>query len=132
MGWLVVERAAWIFDYVRVASGVSVRAQSEKHFARVVHIAIFIHRHDVFTEHHLPHAPETVHHLERLIRVLLSDADEDQIVKYAFRRQRHVHNLWKIHFEHWRENPHARIADVIVVHLRLATGPCWFKRWSRL
>ena len=87
-------------------------------------IAIFIHRHDVLAEHHLSHTPETVHHLERLIRILLSDAYEDQIVKYAFRRQRHVHNLWKIHFEHWQENPHARITDVIVFHRRFAHDRC--------
>ena len=72
-------------------SGIGVRAQAEKDFAGVVHVAIFIHDDDVFAEHHLPHAPEPVHHLEGLIGILFPDADEDQIVKNAFRRQRHVH-----------------------------------------
>ena len=103
----VIERVAWIFDDGCVPAGICVRAQAEKHLACVVHVAIFIHGDDVFAEHHLAHAPETMHHFKRLIRVLFANADKDQIVKNSFGRQRHIHEFGEIHFEH-RQQESAR------------------------
>src|SRR5439155_23468740 len=112
----MIERVAWILDDGCVAGRIGIRAQAEEYFARVMHVAIFVYSYDVFAEHHLAHTPEAVHHFESLIRILFPDADEDQIVKYAFRRQCHIYNFWEIHFEHWQENPHTSIADVVVLH----------------
>jgi hypothetical protein len=39
-------------------------------------------------------------------------------VKHAFRRQRDVHDLRKIHFENRQEQFHARAADVKIFHRR--------------
>ena len=124
-GRRVIERITWIPDDSGVPRGIGVRAQSEEHFACVVHIAIFVHGDDVFAEHHLAHAPKPCITLKCLIRILLPDADEDQIVKYAFGRQRHVHNFRKIHFEDRQENSHAGVADVIIFHRRDADDCCW-------
>ena len=38
---------------------VGVGAEAEEDFAGVVHVHVFVHHHDVFNEHHLPHAPDT-------------------------------------------------------------------------
>ena len=95
----MIERVAWIFHYCCIPSRIGVRAQSEQHFTRVMHVAIFIHGDDVLAEHHLAHSPEAMHDLESLIGILLSNADENQIMKDAFGRQRHVHDFRKIHFQ---------------------------------
>jgi hypothetical protein len=124
----VIERIAWILDDSGVPRGIGVRAQSKEHFACVVHIAIFVHGYDIFAEHHLAHAPQTVHHLESLVRILFPNTDEDQIVKYTFGRQRHVHDFRKIHFENWQQNTHARVPDVIIFHGRDADDCCWINR----
>ena len=114
----VIERIARIPDNGAVALRIGIGAEAEEHFAGVVHVAIFVHHDDVFAEHHLPHAPEAVHHLEGLIGILLPDADEDQIVENTLRRKRHVHHFRKIHFEDGQENPHARVAHVKIFHRR--------------
>ena len=124
----MVQRIAWIFDNGCVACRICVRAQTEEYFARIVHVAIFIHCHNVFTEHHLPHAPETVHDLKSLIRILFSNTDKDQIVKHAFGRQCHIHDFGKIHLEYRQENPHTSIADVIILHWRNAHNCCGVNR----
>ena len=53
----VIERIAWILDDGCVARRIGVRAEAEQYFAGVVHVAIFIHYHDIFAEHHLSHPP---------------------------------------------------------------------------
>jgi hypothetical protein len=83
-----------------------------------VDIAIFVHCDDVFTEHHLPHAPKAMHYFESLIRILLPDAHENQIVEYAFGRQRHIHDFREIHFEYRQKNSNGGVADVEIFHWR--------------
>ena len=40
---------------------VGVGAEAEEDFAGVVNVHVVVHHHDLFREHHLPHAPEAVH-----------------------------------------------------------------------
>ena len=83
-----------------------------------MHVAIVIHHHDVFGEHHLPHSPEPVHDLERLPRVLFTDGDEDQVVEDTLCRERDINDLGKVHLEHGQEDLDARAAHVEVLHWR--------------
>ena len=116
----MIERIARIRDDRAVALRIGVRAQAEEDLARVMHVAIFVHDHDVFAEHHLSHSPKSVHDLEGLIRILLPDADKHEVVKNTFRRQRHIDDLREIHFENRQENPHAGVAHVEIFHRRNA------------
>ena len=93
-----------------------------------MHIAIFVNRHNVFAEHHLPHTPQAVHDFESLIWVLFPDTDENQIVKNALRRQRHVHDFREIHFEYWQEYLHTGVTDIIIFHRRYTHDRCWINR----
>ena len=99
----MVQNIRRAFGEDTVALRVGVGAEPEQHFAGVMHVHVVVHHHDVFGEHHLTHAPEAVHDFVRLHRVALFDADEDEVVKNAFRWQRDVHNFREIHLEHWQE-----------------------------
>jgi hypothetical protein len=44
----VVERIAGVLDHGGVARWIGVRAQPKRHFACVMHVAIFVHHDDVF------------------------------------------------------------------------------------
>src|SRR5262249_34714803 len=65
-----------------------------------------------------------MHHLECLIWVLLSDTDENQVVKDAFGRQGHIYDFWKIHLEHRQKNSDTGVADVEIFHWRFADYCC--------
>ena len=95
-----------------IALGISVCTQAEQHFTCIVNIHVVVHHHDVFGEHHLPHAPEAVHDFVGLHRVGLADAHEDEVVEDAFRRQRDVHDLGEVHLEDGQEEFHGRAVDV--------------------
>ena len=95
----VVEHVGRTFGENAVALRIGVGREMKQHFAGIVHVHVGVHHYDVFREHHLPHAPEAVHDFVGLHRVGLLDADEDEVVEHAFRRQRDVHNLGEIHLE---------------------------------
>ena len=61
-----------------------------------------------------------MHDFVGLHRVGFLDADENEVVEYAFRRQRDVHDLGEIHLEDRQEQFHARAADVKIFHRRNA------------
>ena len=124
----VIERVAWIFDNGRVPPWIGIRAQSKQHLARLMHVAIFVHCNDVLAEHHLSHAPQPMHYFESLIRILLPDADKNQVMKHPFRRQRYVHDLGKIQLEDRQKNSNGGVADVEVFHWRFADDGCRINR----
>jgi hypothetical protein len=64
-----------------------------------VHIHVVIHHDDVFGEHHLPHAPKSVHDFVGLHRIGLLDADKDQVVENALGGQRQIDQFREIHFQ---------------------------------
>ena len=101
-----------------IALRVGVGGEMEQHFAGVVHVHVGVHHHDVFGEHHLPHAPKAVHDFIGLERIRLLDAHEHQIVEHAFRWQRDVHDFGEVHLEDGQEEFHRRAADVEVFHRR--------------
>ena len=68
-----------------------------------MYIHIVIHHHDVFTEHHLTHAPEAVHDFVGLHGIGFFDAHKNQIVKHTFSGQGYVHDLREIHLEDGQE-----------------------------
>src|SRR5207302_5171334 len=74
------------------------------------------HHHDVFGEHHLPHAPEAVHDFVGLHRVTLPDAHEDEVVEDAFGRQRDVCDLGEVHPEYRQEKFYRCAANIKVFH----------------
>src|SRR6266480_2379687 len=55
---------------------------------------------------------------------MLPDTDKDQIVKNAFRGQRHIDDFREIHFEYWQENPDTCVADIVVFHWRHTDDGC--------
>ena len=75
----------------RCGSGLG--AEAEEDVARVVRVHVVVHHYDAFGEHHLPHAPETVHDFGGLHWVGLPDADEDEVVEDESGGQRDVHDL---------------------------------------
>src|SRR2546430_13810273 len=93
-----------------------------------MHVAIFVHCDYVLAKHHLSHPPESMHHFESLIRVLLPNAYKNQIMEYAFGRQRHVHNFRKIHLEHRQKNSNGSVADVEIFHWWFADDRCRVNR----
>lgn len=103
-----------------IALGVCVGAEVEEDFTGVVHVHVVVHHHDVFGEHHLPHAPEAVHDFVGLHRVGFADAHEDEVVEDAFRRQRDVNDLREVHLEDAQEEFHGRAADAEVFYRREA------------
>ena len=114
----MVEHVGRAFGEDAVALRVGVCEEMEEDFARVVDVHVGIHDDDVFAKHHLPHAPEAVHDFVGLHRVGLLDADKDEVVERAFRWQRDVHDLGKVHLEDGQEEFHRRAADVEVFHRR--------------
>lgn len=114
----VIQAVARAFDECAVALWIGVREPAEEDFAGVMHVAVVVHHNDVFTEHHLAHAPEAVHDFVSLPRVLFTNAYDNEIMKNAFRRKCHIHNFGEIHFENGQENFHAGRAHVEIFHGR--------------
>ena len=77
----MIETIQRIFREDAVTLGVRIGHPSEEDLGSVLHVAIFVHHDDIFREHHLPHAPEPMHHLEGLPWVLFFDRYEDKVVE---------------------------------------------------
>src|SRR5208282_6352984 len=59
-----------------------------------------------------------MHYLVRLVRILFSDADKNEIMENALSRQRHIGYLWKIHFEHRQKDPDTGVSEIKILHWR--------------
>jgi hypothetical protein len=57
---------------------------------KIVYINVVIDDDKGFCEHHLAEAPQSVHDLARLARILLLDRDDRQVVKNSMNRQVHI------------------------------------------
>ena len=76
-----VDRAQRELD---VALGIDVVGDAEGDFGEVLHVAIFIHNHNAFSEHGLPQRPDSGHDFPSLARITLADGDDHQVMEDAF------------------------------------------------
>lgn len=79
-------------------------------------IDILVHDDEVFGEHHLSHAPESVHDFVGLHGVGFPDADGDEVVEGAFGGEGDVHNFGEIHSQDREEEFDGGCSDVEVLH----------------
>ena len=116
----MVQTVTRTFDENHVPLRIDIRPKIKQDFPAVVNIHVFIHRHNDLREHHLARTPQTMHQLERLVRVLFFQAHKGQIMKNPFRRERQIHQLGKIHFQDGQKNPHAGRSQPEILHRRLS------------
>ena len=116
----MVQAVAGALDEDGVSLRIHVRPKVKEHLAGVVHVHVFVHRHDHLGKHHLPRPPQPVHQLEGLIGVLFLQAHEGQVVEDTLRRQGQVHQFRKVHLQHRHQDPHAGRPQPKILHRRLA------------
>src|SRR5437667_12213178 len=108
----MIQHIGGTFGEDGIALRIGVGAKTKEDLTGVMHIDISVHHDDVFCEHHLAHAPQTVHNLEGLHRVAFLYADEEEIVKNAFSGKREIYKLRKIHSEYGQEKPDGGAANI--------------------
>ena len=80
-----------------VALGIDVVEHAPRDLGDVVHVDVLVDDEDALGEHELPHAPQRVHDLAPVQRVLLVDGDDRHVVEHALDRQVLVDELGQHH-----------------------------------
>ena len=102
----------------RVALRIDVVERHPPRFLRVAHVHPMVDDDEHLGQRHQPLAPQRVHHLVRLPRILLLDRDEHQVVKDPFGRHVVVDDLGNRQLEQRKEDSLGGVAEVEVFHRR--------------
>ena len=86
----------------------------------VLYIDMGVHHNDHFGEHHLPHPPDSLHNLFRLLRVRLLYGNHRAVMKNAGQRQINIDDLGNHLLQERQENALRRFGDITVFHRRPA------------
>src|SRR5262249_16322969 len=81
------------FENDEITTRIDVAGGPPRHFREIVDVYVLADDHDRLGEHHEPHAPQGLHDLARLTGIPLADRNDDHVVKHAFGRHVHVHEL---------------------------------------
>ena len=93
------------FDNDRVTLRIDVVSRYPGYLGKIMNVDVMINDYQNLSEHHLTHAPESVHDLARMGGVFLLDRDDRQVMEHSMHGQIHVDNLGKSQTQKRQKDP---------------------------